>query len=75
MGDDFLSMTKTEFLRRFTAKLVSLVGPTYFEEDDPEPHSTIEYAEEVAPSYYEDTAQRAEGPEQCAQDDYSCWGD
>lgn len=68
-----MSLTKEEFVARFTARLVELVGPTYRDEDDIEVLSTAEYAEETAPTYFDEADQREERPEACAEADYSYW--
>jgi hypothetical protein len=70
-----MEMQPGEFVARFTAELVSLVGPTYFEEGDPEPRPTADYAAMVAPTYYDDADQRVDGPEECARSDHSYWGE
>jgi hypothetical protein len=37
--------------------------------------SVREYAEQAAPTYWEDPDQREDGPEECADADISYWGD
>lgn len=71
-------ITLDEFVSRFADEMVLIVGRSYrlLDEDGrdtEEEGDTREYALEVAASYYEDAEQRAEGPEECARSDYSCW--
>lgn len=61
-------MTKEEFCARFKAETLRLAGETF---DDGT--SIAEYADEIAPSYYEDEFFRADGPEECAQSDIGSW--
>lgn len=63
-------MTKEEFCRRFIARMVRLAGETF---DDGT--SIRDYAEETAPTYWDEPHQRAEGPEECADADMSYWGE
>lgn len=62
-------MEQVEFCTRFVAEIMRATARrkdeprTYFEQ----------YAQEVAPTYFEDKDQRAEGPERCAQSDMSYW--
>lgn len=72
--NDFMNMPKDEFVQRFTAELLRIVGPTYGDEDGA-PYSTDEYGGEVGPTYWDDPDQRADGPEECARTDYSYWED
>lgn len=67
-----VEITGEEFARRFADELVRLVGPDHRDEDG-DLHSTRGYALEVAPTYFEDADQRAEGPEECARTDFSYW--
>lgn len=72
-------LAKEEFCARFVTEMVRIVGPSYSQlDEDGRPAEegllTAEYAAEVAPTYWEDPDQRAEGPEECARSDYSCWG-
>lgn len=72
--EGIVNLGEPEFVRRFTAEMIALVGPTYFDEGDPEPQSTADYGSEVGPAYYAEPWQREEGPEECARADYSYWG-
>lgn len=62
-------MDKDEFVRRFKARVLKVA--TTFDDGS----SVAEYADEVAPTYWENADQRAEGPEECAMADVSYWGD
>lgn len=62
-------LAEAEFVERFVAELVSIA-----------PNATLygclsveEYAREVAPTYWSNVDQRADGPEVCAGADYDCW--
>ena len=75
-----LAMPASEFTARFTAELLRIVGPTYWQDDDGGKGeggegSTAEYAAMVAPTYYDDAEQRVEGPEACASTDYAYWSE
>jgi hypothetical protein len=71
---------KEEFCTRFKARMIAIVGPSYSQLDEDgrtaeEGLSTAAYADETASTYWDDPAQREEGPEACAEADYSYWGD
>lgn len=59
------TMDRDEFLRRFKTRLRDILGENY----------DAKYIDEIAPSYWNDPDQRAEGPEQCAEYEASEWGD
>ncbi|MGY3527310.1 hypothetical protein [Bradyrhizobium sp. USDA 4452] len=59
---------KEEFCARFKARMLETIGEKF---DDGS--SVAEYADETAPSYWEDANQRNEGPEECADADMSYW--
>lgn len=61
-------MTKDEFIARFKAELIRLAGET-----DANGDSVAEYADETAPTYWDDETQRAWGPEECARADFDEW--
>lgn len=61
-------MTKDEFCARFKARLLKRVGQT-----DAKGQDVAEYADQVAPSYWEDQGMREVGPEACADEDLSYW--
>ena len=65
-----MNITLEEFCERFKARMLERAGPTF---DDGE--SIADYADEAAPAYFEDAAQREDGPEECADADMSYWGD
>lgn len=75
MSEDTELMTKDEFCDRFVAELLRIVGPTYLDADTGEAVSTATYAEQTAPTYWDEPWQREEGPEVCAATDYSYWED
>lgn len=57
-----VELSKQQFCKRFVARIVEAGG-----------ESNRVYGQEVAPMYWADTAQRAEGPEVCADNDISQW--
>ncbi len=63
-------LSKEEFIARFKARMIAVAGEKL---DD----GTIvaEYADEVAPTYYDEPWQCLEGPEECADADMSYWGE
>ncbi len=61
-------ITKEQFCERFVAEMMS-AAPVY----DGTPEELRAYAAEIAPTYWEDTDQREDGPETCAQSDISYW--
>lgn len=61
---------KASFVAKFKARMVAMMGEKF---DDG--GSIAEYADEIAPSYYDDPDQRRDGPEECAAADISYWGD
>jgi len=61
-------LTKEEFCIRFKAYMLSVVG-----EKDANGDSVAEYADETAPTYWDDPEQRKWGPEGCAQADLDEW--
>lgn len=73
--------TKEEFIARFKAEMIRIVGPTYVQSEcddsfsDETVESTSDYADETAPTYWDEPDHRADGPEECARSDYSYWGD
>lgn len=64
------SLTKEEFCSRFVAEM--MLDLQMFDGTEAE---LREYAEETAPTYYDEPSQRAEGPEECARADVSYWED
>jgi hypothetical protein len=63
-------MTKEEFCLRFVKRMIEVGGEKF---DDGT--SIREYAEDVAPTYWDEPFQREEGPEECADADMSYWGE
>lgn len=63
-------LTKEEWCERFVARMLKCAGPKF---DDGT--SIEEYGREVAPSYWEDEDLREEGPDECADEDMSYWGE
>lgn len=61
-------MTKEQFVGRFVAEMMT-AAPIY----DGSADELRAYAEEVAPTYYDEEWQREDGPEACAQADISYW--
>jgi hypothetical protein len=65
-----MELTKEAFCARFRARMLARAGVTFGDGG-----SIAEYADQAAPTYFDDAAQRAEGPEECADADMSYWGD
>ncbi len=63
-----LSEARAEFVQRFKARMLAVAGPAFADGD-----SVAEYAEGVAPTYWDEPDQRADGPEACAEADVSYW--
>lgn len=63
-------LKQEEFCARFKAHMLKYGGLIF---DDGS--SIADYAEEVAPTYWEDESQRRDGPESCADADMSYWGE
>lgn len=65
-------MTEDEFCQRFKARMLHRVYPrTHFDDGE----SIADYADDTAPTYWEQEHDRKEGPEACADTDISYWGD
>lgn len=60
-------MEKDEFITRFKAELKRLLPPGAYEGED-------KYVDDIAPTYWDDPDQRADGPEDCAEAEASEWG-
>lgn len=58
-------ITRDQFLSRFKSKLRDMLGE----------HYDFKYADEIAPTYWDDPEYRAEGPEECAESEFSEWGE
>jgi len=63
-------LTQAEFCARFKAHMLKYGGPTF--EDG---SSIADYADDTAPTYWEQPSDREEGPEACADADMSYWGE
>jgi hypothetical protein len=61
-------MEKDEFIARFKAALKRELPPGAYE-------GAEDYVNEIAPTYWDDPQQRAEGPEECAEAEASEWTD
>jgi hypothetical protein len=61
-------MTKEDFCARFKAYMLAVAGPTFAGGE-----SVAEYADQAAPTYWDDEQQRADRPEECASADISYW--
>jgi predicted HD phosphohydrolase len=61
-------MNKDEFCQRFVTYMVQHAGETFNDGT-----SIREYAEDTAPTYWDNPDQRAEGPDECASADMSYW--
>lgn len=62
-------LDEKEFCRRFKERMLKAAGPKF---DDGS--SIAEYADETAPTYFEDL-QEDDTPESCAEADMSYWGE
>lgn len=65
-----VNLTKEEFFARFKARMLAIAGDHF---DDGS--SIADYADEIAPTYFDEPDQRSEGPEECADSDMSYWGE
>lgn len=59
---------KSQFCARFKIELLRIAGPAFADGE-----SVAEYADEAAPSYFDEPWQRDEGPEECARADFAEW--
>lgn len=59
-----LEITREQFVERFKCRLRDILGEHY----DPK------YVDQIAPTYWDDEGQRADGPEECAESEASEWG-
>lgn len=60
-----MEITRDEFIERFKLKLRELLCE----------HYDVGYANDIAPTYWEDAGQRSWGPEECAEAEFSEWGE
>lgn len=61
-------LTREEFCARFKARMLEVAGPVFADGG-----SVAEYADDAAPTYWDEPHQREEGPEACAEEDLSEW--
>lgn len=61
-------MEKDEFVSRFKTRLRQCLPSGAYE-------GAENYVNEIAPTYWDDEQQRAEGPEECAEAEASEWTD
>lgn len=71
MDEDFATLSEHSFVARFTERCLKTCGFTHFDDGT----SVQDYCEKVAPSYWADPFQREIGPEECADEDMSYWGE
>ncbi len=64
------ALSKEDFCSRFKVHMLKLAGDKF---DDGT--SIADYADETAPTYFDDQHQAGESPEDCAEADISYWGD
>lgn len=57
-------IAREAFLDRFKTRLLELLDDAY----------DAKYVDEIAPTYWDDLAQRDDGPEECAEAEASEWG-
>ena len=61
---EIAEITRDEFLSRFKSRLRDILGE----------HYDFGYVDQIAPTYWDDLQQRADGPEECAESEASEWG-
>ena len=64
-------MSEEEFCDRFRAYMLERAGRTHFDDGE----SIADYADQTAPTYWEDPSMALDGPEACAEADMSYWGE
>lgn len=64
-------MERAEFIKRFKVEMMRIVPSPNFDDGS----SIPEYADEIAPTYWDEPWQRQLGPEECARADVSYWGE
>jgi hypothetical protein len=74
------TVTKEEFCARFKAEMLRIAAAMPPGPPDEDGHiatmdDVAEYADQTAPTYWDEPYQRAEGPEECARSDISYWGE
>ena len=65
------TLSKEEFCARFRACMLKQAGFENFDDGT----SVADYADDTAPSYWEDQHKDGESPEECAEADMSYWGE
>lgn len=70
-------MDKDEFCRQFVKYMVEYAGDggDTIVDDNGDLFDIRAYAEEVAPTYWEDEDLRNDGPKACVEADVECWGE
>lgn len=63
-------LSKEDFCSRFKARMLKVAGDKFDDGD-----SIAEYADQTAPTYWEEQHKDGESPEECADSDMSYWGD
>lgn len=58
-------ITSEEFIIRFKSRLREILGESW----------DAQYVDKIAPTYWDDLGQRADGPEDCAEAEASEWGE
>lgn len=71
MPDTMMLLDRDAFCARFKAEMLRLAPFSHFADGG----TVADYADEVAPSYFEDQHQDGETPEECAEADISYWCD
>lgn len=64
------ALTKDEFCARFKAEMLRLTPFSTFDDGQ----TVACYADETAPSYFDEQHQDGFSPEECAKSDISYWG-
>lgn len=59
-------MNREEFIDRFKDELKRWIGPAAYSDNE-------SYIDEIAPTYWDDPEQRADGPEECAESEALEW--
>jgi hypothetical protein len=72
MSETLTEITKDEFVARFKARMIAFACAP---EDIDGAASLAKYADQAAPTYWDEPDQRDEGPEACADAEMSCWED
>lgn len=64
-------LTKEDWCTRFVIRMIDRAGFDRFDDGD----LVLDYAQETAPTYWDDEMMRDDGPEACADADMSYWGE